>query len=415
LFEPPDDVDLIGPDDDEHPRLLTGSAGRWLTRATVLLRELAGRRRGWIAAGGVALAAVAGATVVLSLAAPVAPQDTPARASPTPARAAPLVVITSAMMNEVGSDGVFAWGTSGGHRWQLAVQDIADPGYRCRPGVTVNGSDAAPLFPAGRMSTPVGNAAFVTLGPAIPGTGFAFIQLPADVSWLWFDPDAGPDQPPAGLQPVTVIRCGITFRLAGFAYPLTARLRLHTGSASWTVPSSYSDPVGMLQFPQVSGIWMNTGPATRQAPAQIGTGTAMGLPWSVVLVPGTSGDCFGLDTGLLGDSAQQGTSVRTYCAPISTPAGLDAIVTFALGFPAAGSQGCVYALSVASATASVELKLDSGPDQRIRLTVAGGRKYAAFFVAPPSVLVKLELLDTRGRVIGWTDAIPAYGYLQFRP
>src|ERR1039457_3913901 len=31
------------------------------------------------------------------------------------------------------SSGVFASGTADGHAWRLAVQDIADPGYRCLP------------------------------------------------------------------------------------------------------------------------------------------------------------------------------------------------------------------------------------------------------------------------------------------
>src|SRR5260370_7225220 len=42
--------------------------------------------------------------------------------------------------------GAFAAGTAGGRAWQLTVQDIADPGLRCLPGVSVNGNDPEPLF-----------------------------------------------------------------------------------------------------------------------------------------------------------------------------------------------------------------------------------------------------------------------------
>ena len=55
--------------------------------------------------------------------------------------------------------------------WQLTVQDIADPGYRCLPGVSINGNDADPLFadPHPLRQSPVGDPAFVMLGSELPG------------------------------------------------------------------------------------------------------------------------------------------------------------------------------------------------------------------------------------------------------
>jgi hypothetical protein len=418
LLEPPDDLDVIGPDVEERPRLLTGSAARRLARVVAFLHGLAERRRGWIAAGCAVLAGAAGAAVVLSLAAPVAPQDTPARATPAPAASQPgqFFVITSAMVQSVGTDGVFAWGTSGGRPWRLAVQDIAGPGYPCRPGVTVNGSDAEPLRPAGQYPrTPVGSPAFVTLGAAMPGTGFAFIQLAPDVDWVWADA-YGVAQLPSGMQAVTVSECARTFRLVGFAYGLGARLRLHTLTASWQAPSSYSDPAGTLGVPQVDGIWQ--GPGSGRGPAdsgQIGAGTVLGQGWSVRVTAGLAGDCYGLTTGLLGESAQQGTSERTYCAPVSTPAGLDAIVAFPFGFPDTGGQGYAYAVSVPGATARIQVRLADGQSQWIVPGVVAGREFAAFFVAAPARLAALFLFSSAGQVIGATGATPKAGYLQFQP
>src|ERR1035437_4837474 len=79
------------------------------------------------------------------------------------------------------SSGVFASGTADGHAWRLAVQDIADPGYRCLPAITLDGTDADPVYPD------PGNVADVALGPADPGIGFAFAQVPAGLQRLTID------------------------------------------------------------------------------------------------------------------------------------------------------------------------------------------------------------------------------------
>ncbi len=73
------------------------------------------RRRAGAAVGALALAAI---VAVTSLA---------LRASQPPAVPPAAPAITA------GPDGVFASGTADGHPWRLAVQDIADPGYRACP------------------------------------------------------------------------------------------------------------------------------------------------------------------------------------------------------------------------------------------------------------------------------------------
>ena len=126
---------------------------------------------------------------------------------PTPAPQEPALPVTVPLSGTAGPDGVSASGTVDGHAWRLAVQDIADPGYRCIPAITINGTDADPVYPAPE------NGADVALGPAEPGVGFAFVQLPADVEGLVLD---GRESLPA----TTATVCGQRYRVVGFAYRL---------------------------------------------------------------------------------------------------------------------------------------------------------------------------------------------------
>jgi hypothetical protein len=88
-------------------------------------------RRAGVAVGGLGLAAIIAALVL-----------TPPAAPRPPAPPAPLPATETA-----GPGGVFARGVADGHAWRLAVQNIADPGYRCIPAITVNGTDADPVYP----------------------------------------------------------------------------------------------------------------------------------------------------------------------------------------------------------------------------------------------------------------------------
>src|SRR5262249_5264907 len=156
-------------------------------------------------------------------------------------------------------DGVFARGRADGHAWQLALQNIADPGYRCIPAVTINGTDADPVYPA------PGNGANVSLGVAAPFIGFAFIQVPDDIAGLVAD---GRQELPA----VTATACGLRYRLAGFAYRLTQppqitaagarpgwpKRRPATGSTPVAWPAVYQLPLiakPTATVPRTDGMW----------------------------------------------------------------------------------------------------------------------------------------------------------------
>lgn len=60
-------------------------------------------------------------------------------------------------------------------------RSAGQPGRRCIPAITINGADADPVYPH------PGNGADVSLGPAAPDLGFAFIQLPSYVEGVVLD------------------------------------------------------------------------------------------------------------------------------------------------------------------------------------------------------------------------------------
>ena len=314
--------------------------------------------------------------------------------------------------------GAFARGTADGQQWQLAVQDIADPGYRCLPGVSVNGNDADPLLadPQPLRQSPVGSPAFVTLGPGLPDAGFAFIQVPADADWLWLDPVGGFQ---LGVAPVTVTACGQQFRLVGFAYPLTATLRIHLSfrgrpEGSYTVPAALSAPRASVGDPQVDGMWQGLDAAYGPvASGTIASGNAFGVRWSIRVTFGKAGDCFSIST-----SPASGTADGLWqmgCGPISTPQGPSTIMVLPLGSPRPGVVGVGYAISVGSGTARLTAELSDGSNVSARPLVVGGRKYAAFFTPGALRMFWLNWVDATGQPIAGTTGLPGYGYMQFWP
>lgn len=336
------------------------------------------------------------------------------------ARLTPLgqqVAITNATTG-LGS-GAFAAGTADGRAWQLTVQDIADPGLRCLPGVSVNGNDAEPLFadPYPLRQTPVGAPAFVTLGSELPGAGFAFIQVPVDADWLWADP-VGSFQ--LGAAPVTVTTCGQQFRLVGFAYPLTATLRIHVSfrdrsAGSYTVPPALSAPRASLDDPQVDGLWQSLDPAQGTvASATIASGNAFGDRWSIRVAFGTAGDCFSISMSPPSGSNANGLW-QAACGPISTPEGPSTIMVLPLGSPQPGVVGVGYVVSVGSATDHLTAELSDGSNVSARPLVVDGRKYAAFFVPGALRIFWLNWIDATGRPIAGLTGLPGYGYIQFWP
>jgi hypothetical protein len=316
--------------------------------------------------------------------------------------------------------GAFAGGTADGRAWQLAVQDIADPGFRCLPGVSVNGNDADPLFagPQPLRQTPVGAPAFVTLGSELPGVGFGFIQVPADVDRLWLDPVAGLQ---IGAAPVPVTACGQRFRLVGFAYPLTATLRIHTSfgdrpEGSYTVPSALSEPRASLDDPQVDGVWQSLDATHGQvASGTIASGSARGEQWSIRVMFGTAGDCFSISASPAGGDGASRPGQAAACGPISTPQGPSTIMVLPLGSSGRGGQGVGYAVSVGSGTASLSAELSDGSNVSARPLVVDGRKYAAFFVLGPLRMFWLNWVGGTGRPIAGTTGLPRSGVMQFLP
>lgn len=329
-----------------------------------------------------------------------------------PARPGRPAVITNSAA-DLGS-GAFARGTANGQQWQLTVQDIADPGYRCLPGVSINGNDADPLYadPNPLRQSPVGDPAFVTLGPGLPGAGFAFVQVPADADWLWLEPVGGFQ---LGVAPVTVTACGQQFHLAGFAYPLAAPLRIHLDfrdrpQGSYAVPSALSAPRASLTDPQVNGLWQDLDTAAPVAAGTIASGNVFGVRWSIRVTFGNGGDCFSISTSPPGGNGLR----QTACGPISTPQGPSTIMVLPLGSSHPGVVGVGYAVSVGSGTDHLTAELSDGSNVSARAFVVGGRKYAAFFTPGALRMFWLNWVDAAGRPIAGTTGLPGYGYTQFK-
>jgi hypothetical protein len=376
--------------------------------------QLRRRRSVWVTAGALGLAGVVAAAIVV--------RPAPA-AEPSLAPHAPPLPVTVPVSGVAGADGVFARGTADGHAWQLAVQDIADPGYRCIPAITVNGNDADPVYPA------AGNGADVTLGPAAPGIGFAFVQVPDGIARLAADGQR--------LPVVTATACGLRYRLTGFAYRLTSPPQItavggHPGwpkrrpATSSAVPGS-AVPIDAIPawpdglelplisepstaVPQPDGMWNNVGPTSADnARGDI----ASGKSWSVTLAFSVTGDCYEFSSG---DAT--GIPQVSVCGPISTPDGPETILALplSLSFPPAGHPVPTgYAVRVSPATAHLRATLSDGSAQLVTPRVVDGRRYAAFSVGSSLRLKRLTWLDAAGRAFASTTALPRYGYTQFQP
>ncbi|HLM89514.1 MAG TPA: hypothetical protein VK284_10895 [Streptosporangiaceae bacterium] len=344
-------------------------------------------RRAGAAGGGVVLAGV------IALAALTA-NGSARTAGPAPVPLGP-----------VAPGGVIAHGTADGHQWRLAVQDIADPGYSCLPAITINGTDADPVYP--RPDT----GAVVALGPALPGVGFAFVQLPTDITGIVVNGDVS-------VPAVTVAACGLRYHVAGFAYSLARPLRVTVPNPppGWppvfTMPLVSTQPPGPHTTPESAGLWINTSSALGEtASYDLALGTLPdGQDWVIKLQFGTGGDCYELIGSSSLGSAQMG-----YCGPVSTPDGPETITALPLGFPKPGTGATGYAVQVSPGTDLLLATLSNGSAEPAAFCVVDGRKYAAFIVPSPLRLAKLTWFDARGRAIASTTALPRYGYVQFRP
>jgi len=313
--------------------------------------------------------------------------------SPTPAASAPA--------RAAGPGGVFATGTVDGHPWRLAVRDIADPGQRCLPGVTINDTDADPVYPNPDSS------ASVTLGTVDPGFSFGFIQVPAQVGTLIIDGSS--------VRAVTATVCGDRYRLIGFSYPLNGAPRITavepgtSASTPFPVPVPVVSDVPSASFPQDVGLWVNVGALAPAASATIGSGTVSSGRWLMWLQVGLAGNCYEFEgTGSLG-SAQTGA-----CGPIGAPGAATTIMALPLALPD-GSSATGYGVELSPDTARLEATLSDGVSELAYPRIVAGRKYAAFTVGGSARVTRLAWLGGNGEVLASTTAIPRNGYVQFQP
>ena len=366
----------------------------------IIIRRGGGIRLRRVAAaiGGLAVAGIIAAATMPT--APRAPQEPP-------------LPVTVPASGTAGPGGVFASGVADGHAWRLAVQNIADPGYRCIPAITINGTDADPVYPS------PGVYADVALGSAVPGIGFAFVQLPADIKRLVLD---GQESLPA----TTVTVCTQRYRIVGFAYRLAHQPRItavsahpaqphtSTGSAApdWPVvsrlPLISTGPPATPTTPQTYGIWTNVGTIS----AETATGVlAGGQTWSIRFLLQAGGDCYEFDAAGSPPGLEMGA-----CGPVSTPDGPETIMALSLSYPPAKVNGPTgYAVQVSPATAHLRAIASDGSTQLVTPRVVDGRKYAAFVVGTSLRLDRLTWLDAAGQEIASTTALPRSGYTQFQP
>jgi hypothetical protein len=337
-------------------------------------------RRAGALAGGLGVAAIIAAATLLTSARAPAPRQ-------------PSLPVTVPAAGIAGPDGVFASGTADGHAWRLAVQDIADPGYRCLPAITVNGTDAD------LVQQNSWNYAAVAFGPAAPGLGFAFIQLPADVTGITLD---GQESIPA----ITATACGLRYRLAGFAYRLAhpPRVAAIGAPASYQLPSVGNRGQSTAVASQPYGIWTNVG--TPGAETEQGM-VASGRNWSITLLLDAGGDCYQYDS-----ITTPGAPILGACGPAGTPDGPETIMAL---LPAGIHGPTGYALQVSPATDHLWATLSDGSTQLVTPRIVGGRKYAAFSVGTSLRLKRLTWLDATGKAFASTTALPRSGYTQFQP
>lgn len=344
-------------------------------------------------AGGAALGAIVAVAALLAPTAARGPGEGP-------------LPVTVPAGGTAGPGGVFASGTAAGRPWRLAVQNIADPGYRCVPAITINGTDADPVYPA------PGNGASVALGSAAPGIGFAFVQVPADIDRLVID---GGESIPA----IAATACGLPYRVMGFAYRLAQPPRITAVSARPGWPRTHrstgsvaSDWPAVYQLPpssasQPAGVWNNEGRTSAETVHGL---LAAGKTWSIALTFGAGGACYEFSAAAPGNP-DMGT-----CGPISTPDGPETITAMPLSYPPARLEAPTgYVVQVGPAIARLQATGSDGSTQLITPRVVDGRRYAAFIIGPSLRLERLTWLNAAGLTIASRTALPRSGYAQFRP
>ncbi len=295
--------------------------------------------------------------------------------------------------NRTAGGGVFASGTANGRAWRLAAVNLADPGYRCLPGVVLDGQNGDLLQPGFAPGLTLGYAAFLAVYPGRPAAGFAFLQLRPGVSSVTADLGDGTR---LGLRPVTVTVCGQQFRLAGLRYPRQGVTRITARSAQgrpigYTPSADIFNPASPLQ----AGTWVNDQGATANAVSgQIGSGTIGGTSWGMQVTLGPNGECFD-STGAVGGSS--------ICTTVSAPP-----KGASLNLPFAMPVGplILYPGTVTARTAYLLAHMSNGTTRRLVPAVVAGRKYFVLAVADRVRPTRLTLYDTHRHVLADITSFP---------
>lgn len=354
-------------------------------------RAVRARRLSAIASG---VAVIAAAVGVLVIRAP----GGPAGVKPGPS-GQPGFGTTANTPDASAGGGVFASGTSNGRRWQLAAVNLADPGYRCLPGVVLDGQNGDLLQAGFGPGLPLGNLAFLALYPGRPGIGFAFLNLQPGVSEV--TASLG-DRTRLRLQPVTITVCGQRFRLAGFEYPPQGVTQITGRSAQgrpieYTPLPDYFNPASPLQ----AGTWANVQAATANvASGQIASGSIDGTSWRMQVTLGPNGECF------TSQSAPYGWGFdASVCVPVGAPS-KDASLT-PISFRMRGAVIWIwYPGTVNTSTGYLLAHLSNGTTRQLVPAVAGGRKYFVLTVSKRIKLTRLTLYDTHRHVLADITSFP---------
>ena len=294
-------------------------------------------------------------------------------------------------------ESVFASGTTDGKAWRLAAVNLAEPGYRCLPGIVLNGQDGDLLQPGFLPGLALGNAAFFAVSPGSPGIGFAFLTLRPGVSRVTADLGNGTG---LSLHPIPVTVCGQRFRLTGFEYPAQGVTRITARSAPGR-PVGYAPPSAIFSpgSPEQSGTWVNIQGATGNvASGAIGSGRTGGTSWRMTVSLGPDGECFGAHLG------PGGVAGASLCRPVGAP---PRGVSFA-PIPYAMPSGAIiwYPGTTNARTAYLLAQLSDGTAKRLTPAVVGGRKYFAVAVPEGIRLTRLTLYGTHRHELAVVTSFP---------
>jgi hypothetical protein len=294
--------------------------------------------------------------------------------------------------------GVFAAGTANGRKWSLAAVNLAGPGYRCLPGVVIDGQNGDLLQPGFLPGMALGNAAFLAVEPGRPAAGFAFLWLRPGVTGVTASLGDGTR---LALRPVTVSVCGQHFRLAGFRWPRQGVTRI-TARSPQGHRIGYTPPVAIFtpDSPFQDGLWVNVqGAAGNAAAGEIGSGRIGGTPWRMDVTLGPEGECFTAHEGPPG-----AVGSASICAPVSAPPRGAALTSVPFARPAGT---LVWFMGTVNArTAYLRAHLSDGRVTRLVPTVVGGRKYIAVGVREGTHLTRLTLYGAHGQVLADVTSLP---------